>query len=182
MKSVKRHIKMTVDSGNKQMLWNLRNFCRVKCGIPIQNVAMQFSFLIHFGQGMLYFSNTQPIPYFRWSTVLLKCIVIFTCHMCDYNVKSVQGNQLNKESGEKLSKDHGIIIVNCLQEMLLRKGSKNIWTEFSVDWIEKETLQKYLIQNCKHSIETNTTHNYCQETFLAWLLKSFDSYSMGHII
>ena len=116
------------------------------------------------------------------TVILLQCIVIFTCQMCDYNVKSVQGNQLNKDSGEKLSKDHGIIIVNCLQEMLLRKGSKNIWTEFSVDWIEKETLQKYLIQNCRHSIETNTTHNYCQETFLAWLLKSFDSYSMGHMI
>ena len=33
----------------------------------------------------------------------------------------------------------------------------------------RRSPEKYLIQNCKNSIDLNATHNYCQENFLARL-------------
>ena len=57
----------------------------------------------------------------------------------------------------------------------------------------RRSPEKYLIQNCKNSIDLNATHNYCQENFLARLSSktsnrpyhitiAYDPYDKDHII
>ena len=47
----------------------------------------------------------------------------------------------------------------------------------------RRSPEKYLIQNCKNSIDLNATHNYCQENFLARLSSKTSNrpYHMTHM-
>ena len=137
------------------MQWNLSNFLRDKCGNLIRCVVIQFSFLTQFGQEKV--------------------------EICFHAIRFCHCIQLSQVSKEKHFRSQGTITVIYWQEMQLRQGSQNCQKRTDLF----RSPEKYLIQNCRTSIELNATHNYCQENFIAglssknltWVI-SYDSYWM----
>ena len=92
----------------------------------------------------------------------LVIVILYNLYNCIQLMQGSEGNRF---------RDHETITVSYLQEMQLRSGSKSFKKEHRSSKTEslKEAPRKYLIHNCKKSIELNATHFYCEENFLARL-------------
>ena len=91
----------------------------------------------------------------------LVIVIVYNVYNCMQLMQGSEGNRF---------RDHETITVSYLLEMQLRQGSKNSKKHKSSKTESfKQALKKYLIHNCKNSIDLNATHYYCEENFLARL-------------
>ena len=123
---------------------------------------MQFSSLTHFGQGKV-------------EKVIFMQFVILSLYRTYLRFK--------REAFQRPRNYYCELLAGNATQAGIPELSKTDRLEDRTDVFEAR--KKYLIQNCRKSIELNATHNYCQENFLAGLSSknltraiSYDSYSV----